>query len=81
MEAVARSPIPYVQRTRLNLGSGKKYDPLAVNLDLTEDTRPDVVHDLDCRPWPFPDNRFEAIAMHDVLGMRGIQSVGNLNGE
>jgi SAM-dependent methyltransferase len=54
-------------RTRLNLGSGRKYDPTAVNLDVTPDTQPDVVHDLNRFPWPFPNDRFDHLAMHDVL--------------
>jgi SAM-dependent methyltransferase len=60
-------PVPLDRRTRLHLGSGRKYDPTAVNVDLTPDTSPDVVHDLDVRPWPFPNDRFDSVAMYDVL--------------
>jgi ubiquinone/menaquinone biosynthesis C-methylase UbiE len=59
--------IPLEARRILNLGSGRKYDPNAVNLDVTPDTDPDVVHDLNQLPWPFPDNRFDRIEMLDVL--------------
>ncbi len=58
---------PAPQPNRLNLGCGRKKDPKAVNLDITPATDPDVVHDLNVRPWPFPDDRFEAVAMYDVI--------------
>jgi SAM-dependent methyltransferase len=59
--------IPLDQRDRLNLGSGKKYDPEAVNLDITARTNPDVVHDLEVTPWPFEEGRFERIEAIDVI--------------
>ncbi len=61
------TPEDLAARTRLNLGSGRRYDPTAVNLDVTPDTGPDLVHDLNRRPWPFPDNRFDVVVMWDVL--------------
>jgi SAM-dependent methyltransferase len=51
----------------LNLGCGKKPIPGAVNLDVTPDTNPDVVHDLNRRPWPFPDGRFDEVHAYDVI--------------
>lgn len=54
-------------RTFLNLGSGKDRRPDAVNVDVTSDTDPDVVHDLNVFPWPFPDNSFEHVLAQDVL--------------
>lgn len=51
----------------LNLGSGRAYDPAAVNLDITPDTKPDIVHDLNVLPWPFVDNQFAEILAIDVL--------------
>jgi hypothetical protein len=51
----------------LNLGCGHKPDSKAVNVDVTAVTNPDVVHDLDVRPWPFPDNRFGEILLFDVI--------------
>jgi len=59
--------VDFDKRTHLNLGSGRAYDPQAVNLDLTADTSPDVVHNLTVFPWPFPDNRFRSVLMRDVL--------------
>jgi SAM-dependent methyltransferase len=55
------------ERTILQLGSGRKYCPNAVNLDLVDSTSPDVVHDLDVAPWPFPANRFDEVWAFDVL--------------
>jgi SAM-dependent methyltransferase len=51
----------------LNLGCGRKRVSGAVNLDLTHETSPDVIHDLDRRPWPFPDDRFDKVLAHDVI--------------
>src|SRR5882724_4491884 len=43
-----------LRRDVLNLGCGRKHLPTAVNLDITATTSPDIVHDLNVRPWPFP---------------------------
>jgi SAM-dependent methyltransferase len=51
----------------LNLGCGLKRIEGAVNLDGTRATGPDVCHDLNVRPWPFPDNHFEEVIAHDVV--------------
>ena len=55
------------RRRHLNLGCGRKHIPDAVNLDVTPDTSPDVVHDLNRRPWPFGDNRFDKVSGYDVV--------------
>jgi SAM-dependent methyltransferase len=55
------------QLRKLNLGCGRRRDPTAVNLDITEDTDPDVVHDLNVVPWPFPDDRFDHLDAIDVI--------------
>jgi SAM-dependent methyltransferase len=54
-------------RDVLNLGSGKRYDDRAVNLDVTAATDPDVVLDLEQTPWPFPDDRFGRVEAIDVI--------------
>lgn len=51
----------------LNLGSGLKPRADAVNLDVTSATSPDVVHDLNVRPWPFEDESFDQIWAQDVI--------------
>lgn len=55
------------RRTVLNLGCGTKHRADAVNLDVTSDTNPDVVHDLNVRPWPFESDSFEQVFAHDVI--------------
>ena len=51
----------------LHLGSGLKYRSDAVNVDLTSDTNPDVVHNLNVRPWPFETSTFDEVHAHDVI--------------
>jgi SAM-dependent methyltransferase len=51
----------------LNLGCGRKPRADAVNVDVTPDTIPDVVHNLNRRPWPFPDDRFGEVLLYDVV--------------
>ncbi|HEX7174423.1 MAG TPA: methyltransferase domain-containing protein [Pyrinomonadaceae bacterium] len=59
---------PAAPRSRvLNLGCGRKHVEGALNVDVTEATAPDVVHDLNRRPWPFPDDHFEEVLAHDVV--------------
>ena len=55
------------KRSILNLGCGNKHMEGAVNLDVTGDTNPDVVHDLNSRPWPFADNSFDRVVALDVI--------------
>jgi len=59
--------VDLAERDVLNLGSGRRYDPEAVNLDVTERTSPDVVHDLEQMPWPFDDGRFGRVEAIDVI--------------
>ena len=51
----------------LNIGCGRVHRPGAVNLDVNPDVGADVVHDLNCLPWPFEDGQFEQIYAYDVL--------------
>jgi hypothetical protein len=51
----------------LNLGCGNKSIRGAINLDITPDTHPDVVHDLNRLPWPFADNQFHEVLAYDVI--------------
>jgi predicted SAM-dependent methyltransferase len=51
----------------LNLGCGKKHVAGAVNVDITSATNPDLVHDLNRTPWPFPDSSFQEVHAFDVL--------------
>jgi len=38
-----------------------------VNLDISADVGADVVHDLNCRPWPFDAGSFDEVHAYDVL--------------
>jgi SAM-dependent methyltransferase len=51
----------------LHLGCGLKRMEGAVNVDLRESTVPDVVHNLDHRPWPFPGGAFDEVIAYDVI--------------
>lgn len=53
--------------SKLNLGSGFKRIQGAVNLDITEDTGPDVVHNLNVAPWPLPNEHFSEVLAYDVI--------------
>jgi SAM-dependent methyltransferase len=53
--------------TILNLGCGRKRIQDAVNLDITSETDPEVVHDLNHTPWPFAEDTFTKIFAFDVI--------------
>jgi len=50
----------------LNLGCGLNKLPGAVNLDIDQRFKPDIVHDLE-QPLPFKDNTFQVIQAYHVL--------------
>jgi len=52
---------------KLNLGCGKNILPGWVNMDWHPRLKPDVVHDLNQFPYPFPDQAFEEILCQEVL--------------
>jgi len=58
---------PVGGREVLQLGSGRKYDPVAVNVDVIATTNPDIVHNLDVRPWPLPNDHFTEVRAYDVI--------------
>jgi SAM-dependent methyltransferase len=68
-EVKAKSSLPpgLLERETLNLGCGLKRAPGAVNLDITPETNPDITHDLNHLPWPFPDNHFREVLAYDVI--------------
>jgi SAM-dependent methyltransferase len=53
--------------TKLNLGCGLKPIEDHVNVDVVESIKPDIVHDLNIVPYPFPDNRFDEVRAWDVI--------------
>ncbi len=52
---------------RLNLGCGLKKLDGYINLDNRSECQPDVVHDLEVFPYPFPEDHFDEILMDHVL--------------
>jgi SAM-dependent methyltransferase len=52
---------------RLNLGCGRIKRPECWNVDVVPDVAPDLVWDLDRRPYPLPRNHFEQIWALDVV--------------
>jgi SAM-dependent methyltransferase len=51
----------------VNLGCGRRKIASAWNVDLTSDTEPDMVHDLNLRPWPLPNKVFSEVLAFDVV--------------
>ena len=58
---------PFQRRVILNLGSGRKHLADAVNLDAVPETSPDILHDLNVRPWPLASESFEVVIANDVI--------------
>lgn len=52
---------------KLNLGCGEDHKEGYVNLDWSPLAKPDVVHDLNAIPYPFPDSSFDLIEAFHVL--------------
>lgn len=52
---------------KLNVGCGRKHKAGFVNLDISAEVGADVVHDLNCVPWPFESGTFEEVHAYDVL--------------
>lgn len=42
-----------------------------INVDKYDSFQPEVVHDLECFPWPFDDDSVDEIEMHHSLGHMG----------
>lgn len=51
----------------LNLGCGQDYLQNAVNLDINEKSKADVIHDLNIFPYPFEDNSFDLVIARSIL--------------
>lgn len=52
---------------KLNLGCGHDIQKNTINHDVVALPGVDVVHDLNLRPWPWTDQKFDEIYMKDVL--------------
>lgn len=51
----------------LNIGCGRKPTTGALNVDRSPDVGADVVHDLNCVPWPLPSDRFREVHAYDII--------------
>lgn len=52
---------------KLNLGCGQYCKEDYLNLDVDPNTKADLIHDLNCFPYPFKDNQFSLIEADHVL--------------
>ncbi|MDP2910030.1 MAG: class I SAM-dependent methyltransferase [bacterium] len=52
---------------KLNLGCGETKKNDYVNLDWQKSVEPDIIHDLNISPYPFPDNYFDLIEASHIL--------------
>ena len=52
---------------KLNLGCGLKRIADALNVDIVSRVGPDIVCNLDRRPWPFLDSQFSEVFAYDVI--------------
>ncbi len=52
---------------KLNLGCGKFKKEGYVNLDYKVDLEPEILHDLNKFPYPFPDDHFDLVEAEHVL--------------
>ena len=59
-------------KKQLHLPEHKEWKGL-VTLDINEEHKPDVLHDLTVLPYPFEDNEFDEIHAYDVLEHTGSQ--------
>ena len=52
---------------KLNLGCGIDYQEGFINVDFHSHINIDVVHDLNCFPYPFKDGEFDYIVASHIL--------------
>ena len=46
---------------------------VTVTVDIEAETKPDIVHDLECLPWPLHDNDFNEVHAYEILEHFGRQ--------
>jgi SAM-dependent methyltransferase len=56
-----------MEELKLNLGCGEDKKAGYINLDWNPLTAPDIKHDLNVLPYPFPDNHFNYVEANHIL--------------
>jgi predicted SAM-dependent methyltransferase len=56
-----------MERKILDLGCGTRKHEGAIGVDINPGAAVDIVHDLDCFPYPFEDSSFDEIHIDNVL--------------
>ena len=56
-----------MQKMKLNLGSGINYKEGYVNLDWIKAHKPDIIWDINEKPFPFEDNVFDEVFCSHIL--------------
>ena len=64
---IATPPIANSNKKVLDIGCGKNKLPGSIGLDLKPLEGVDVVHDLNCYPYPFPEDTFDFIRLSHVV--------------
>lgn len=54
-------------RNLLELGAGSTKRQGVTTIDYNSSVKPDILHNLDCIPWPIPDSSFDAILMFSLI--------------
>jgi len=63
----------HVRKKRIKLPDDSEDFQNLVTCDINPAVNPDVVHDLDLTPWPFIDEEFNEVHVHQVLEHLGSQ--------
>jgi len=72
-DRVERTFSPFLGKDNLSLGCALNHEPGFTNLDCDSRARPDVLHNMEVTPLPFPDNSFDC-----VLASHSLEHVLNL---
>ena len=64
---ITHQPIVNLNRKSLDIGCGKNKLPGSIGLDLKPLEGVDIVHDLNCYPYPFHEDTFDFIRLSHVV--------------
>lgn len=66
-QLISAAPLAGALPRRLNLGCGRQHRSDCLNVDLRASVEPDLVWNLNQRPYPLPRHHFEVIYAFDVV--------------